>query len=698
MENDSSSPYADAAWKYRKAGYLGVIPLGRRPRMKSPPPSGYTGWAGVDPSGADIQTWVDGREGTYNIGWHLPRDIMAVDVDAYHGGQESLTKLERAVGTPLPTTWTSTARGAASISRHHFYRVRLPDGRTWRDHPGDGIDALHVGHRYAMVWPSVNADADSRTVCWYDPDGELYEGVPDPAWFTVLDHAWVSELSHEGVPLEGNAATDADTASALGQMRPGPPCPRVAAHLSRELDRIAKAAAGLGSLHDPGALYPLVAYGLEGHAGVREALSTHQAAYVRARSDGRGDSEAVGDADWWRQVRGAVGKHPDRESMCRCEASSDDLGTTSDTPELTPVERLRTQLLDRAALDTVRPVTPLIRDVLDLDSESWIIGAPGGFKSFVAKDWALHVACGLPWRGKRVTQGKVIYMAAEGEKGIPNRVRAWEIQHGVRAENVLFLPTPVQVANGTMWDAWVELCRQEAPVLIVLDTQARITAGLDENSNGQMSVLTEAVRRLRAATRACVLVVHHTGRNGQDARGASAVDGAQDVEWRVDRPEGKARRQLLTAKLSCDKSKDGSDAEVFDFTMEIIKVGVDAEDGRPITSLALARWDPFAPTLRANGEPQWRIDVTGVADEIMTVMTAHSGAAGATFADIDRWVMELRRERSETGIAAPLPKGTRSSAVLRLCAEGEFSGKTAYLVREGKSRVILPEYSDETDK
>lgn len=693
MEDDSSTPYANAAWAYRAAGYNGVIPLGRGPAQKSPPPSGYTGWAGVDPSGPDVQAWVDGREGVRNIGWHIPRTHVGVDVDGYHGGDESLIKLQRKVGEPLPLTWTSTARGPGGVSRHYFYRVALPEGRTWRDHPGVGIDMLHVGHRYAMVWPSVNPDADGHTVHWYDPEGELYEGVPDPAWFTELTPAWVDELSQEGVPLEGVGATDAVTTMALERMRPGPPCERVTAHLAKELDRITAAAAGAGSLHDPGQLYPLVAYGLEGHAGVREALSTHQAAYVQARSDGRGDTEAVGDADWWRQVRGAVGKRlhaGGTESMCRCDVEN----PPPEEPTATdPVEALRARLLDRDALNNVRPVTPLIKDVLDLDSESWIIGAPGGFKSFVALDWALHVALGKAWRGKRVTQGKVMYMAAEGEKGIPNRVRAWEIQYEQRAENILFLPMPVQVSNATAWGAWVELCRQEAPVMVVIDTQARVTSGLDENSNGQMSVLTEAVRRLRAATRACVLVVHHIGRNGQDARGASAIDGAQDVEWRVDRPTGKALRQRLTARLSCDKSKDGSDAEIFEIQMEIKRVGIDPEDGTSITSLALGAVEPFAKPEQS--EPQWKTDLAGVAEEIMTVMTAHSGAAGATFADIDRWIMESRRERSETGTVAPLPKGTRSSAIKRLCADGrENEGKTVYLYRRGAARVILPEFAE----
>lgn len=643
--NDSSKPYAFAAWQYRQAGYAGVIPLGRGPAEKSPPPAGYTGWAGIDPSGADVQTWVDGPQGARNVGWHLPRGYAAVDVDDYHGGGESLAKLARVVGKPLPRTWTATARGPASVTRHHFFRATLPDGRTWRDHPGTGIDMLHVGHRYAMVWPSVNPHAGYATVCWYDPEGELYEGTPDPAWFTELDPEWVMELSHEGVPLDGSAATDSSTTAAIEAMRPGPPCPRVTTHLQRELDRIAKASAGTGSLHDPGALYPLVAYGLEGHAGVREALSTHQSAYVKARSEGRGETEAVGDADWWRQVRGAVGKHPERTATCDCAAEE----LPPEEPTVDPVEALLAKMLDRNALDLVPPPKPLIKGVLDLDSESWIIGAPGGFKSFVALDWAAHVACGLPWRGCDVTQGLVVYVAAEGSKGIPKRVRAWEATYRHRVENVRFLPEPVQVKDGETdktgrpgreWRVLIEACRRLSPVLIVLDTQARITVGLEENSNTAMGILVEAVRALKAATGACVLVVHHVGRNGENGRGASALDGAQDSEIRVDRPEGRARREMLTATISTDKQKDSSEEPEWPIQMMVVRLDEET------SSLALAPWDPFAPPPE-QPEPEWDAMLTENQSDIMAAMQkVGASERGATQTEVRQSTTEMRAQRN----------------------------------------------------
>ena len=263
----TTTPYGDAARAYRQAGWQGVIPVGYGRRKKSPPYKGFTGWAGIDPSKADVEAWILGGEAHWNIGLHLPTGIVVPDVDDYNGGGRTLARLEKAVGHPLPPTWSNTSKGQHSPSRHRFYRADLPEGRVWKDHPGGdkaGIDALHVGHRYAVVWPSIHPSGDGYF--WYDPTGELWEGVPSPDELTVLDVAWVMELSKEGAPLPGEAADDATTWATVARFRRGRQCRRVARQLAAELDRIAGAndRESAGGLHAPGKLYALTALGLEG--------------------------------------------------------------------------------------------------------------------------------------------------------------------------------------------------------------------------------------------------------------------------------------------------------------------------------------------------------------------------------------------------------------------------------------------------
>ncbi len=63
-------------------------------------------------------------------------------------------------------------------------------------------------------------------------------------------------------------------------------------------------------------------------------------------------------------------------------------------------------------------------------------------------------------------------------------------------------------------------------MLVVLDTQARVSVGLDENSAKDMGALIAAAEQLREACRACVLFVHHEPRVGENLRGSTALEGA----------------------------------------------------------------------------------------------------------------------------------------------------------------------------
>lgn len=341
-----------------------------------------------------------------------------------------------------------------------------------------------------------------------------------------------------------------------------------------------------------------------------------------------------------------------------------------------PVDALLARMLDRDALENIPPPKPLIRDMLDLDSESWIIGAPGGFKSFVALDWACHVGLGLPWRGKATHHGDVVYVAAEGAKGLPLRVRAWEATYGHRVAGVKFLPMPIQVSDVEGWRNLVVACGRLKPVMIVLDTQARITVGLEENSAKDMGVMIDAVRRLKAATGACVLVVHHTGRNGGDARGSSALDGAQDTEIRVERPTAKAERAQLTATISTDKQKDGDESAEFEIRLQVVDLGEDPENQRPLTSLAIMPDNPFAQPL-ARPEPDHIANLVPNQQDLLEALREHANHEnGALAAELIVFVKESK--------GRVIKRGSAGSALTALVDGG-------HVVRHGL-RYVLPEY------
>jgi hypothetical protein len=167
------------------------------------------------------------------------------------------------------------------------------------------------------------------------------------------------------------------------------------------------------------------------------------------------------------------------------------------------------------------------------------------------------------------------------------RLDAWEREYGPM-KDLLFLPEPVQADERRMpgaghWSVLVEACRRLQPVLVVIDTQARVTVGLNENDNSDMSYYAEQADRIKRATGACVLTVHHIGRSGGDARGASSLDGAQDAELKVERPKD----AKLVINLITDKQKDQEEGVPVPLRLRRSDGGTDPETGRDLSSLVL---------------------------------------------------------------------------------------------------------------
>ncbi|MCR9236178.1 MAG: AAA family ATPase [Alphaproteobacteria bacterium] len=229
------------------------------------------------------------------------------------------------------------------------------------------------------------------------------------------------------------------------------------------------------------------------------------------------------------------------------------------------------------------PINWRIKDFLEEDTTGLIFGDPGSFKSFIALDMAFHVAAGKDWHGHAVKQGPVIYIAGEGHGGLARRFAAWERHHGVQLAD---LPIYASAQAAQFYDAEsaadvveaVQAITRKAPepALIVIDTLARNFGGGDENSNTDMGVFLNHVDGLlRARFGATVMIVHHTGHSHKErARGATALKGGMDFEYRVDKTE-----MGMTACLSCTKMKDAKEPAATWFEgREIIVGGFDDDE------------------------------------------------------------------------------------------------------------------------
>lgn len=246
----------------------------------------------------------------------------------------------------------------------------------------------------------------------------------------------------------------------------------------------------------------------------------------------------------------------------------------------TPGELPRFHFEPVHTFSSTRALPWIIKGVLPKAGLGVVYGASGSGKSFAVLDMGMAIARGAEWRGKRVRQGRVAYIAAEGADGFRKRLAAYAKHNDVdladvpmtvlnAAPNLLEKQDAVDVAKGIKASGGADL--------IVVDTFAQTTPGANENAGEDVGKALGYCRRIHEVTGAMVLLIHHSGKDAtKGARGWSGLRAAADAEIEVVR-EATGRYLRLT------KSKDGEDGLEWGFDLEVVQVDVD-EDLEPITS------------------------------------------------------------------------------------------------------------------
>ena len=229
-----------------------------------------------------------------------------------------------------------------------------------------------------------------------------------------------------------------------------------------------------------------------------------------------------------------------------CVAEGGDVAAILATAiEVASQPKPRIRILDLDELENLPPPSFLIDDVMTEGGLSVIWGRSGGMKSFVALDMAMCIATGLPWHGRPVKQGLVVYLAAEGSHGLGRRAIGWRRTRGRDLPKPLFKLIPHSVAlTGDDLDAMVAaiLALEARPVLIIIDTLARTFGAGDENKQADMNAYVSAADRLREVTGANVLIVHHSGvHEDKRERGSNVLRGAADTVIKVSRKRQQTR-------------------------------------------------------------------------------------------------------------------------------------------------------------
>jgi hypothetical protein len=271
-------------------------------------------------------------------------------------------------------------------------------------------------------------------------------------------------------------------------------------------------------------------------------------------------------------------------------------------------------IISADALFDLEPPAWLIDDVLPEHGVGFVSGATGSFKSFLCVHVALAVANGTAFgQSSASAQGRVLYTANEGRFALGGRIRAAAEHNGLSAEGLDTWPG-INLTSTKDVEHLIE--NAERYDLVIIDTLAKASSGLDENSNSEMGKALSVAQQLADEWHSMVLMVAHVGKDAsRGIRGASALHAGADVVLAVKRtPDTKH------VSIRVDKQKDGPDGARFDFKLEDAEVAY-RRTGEVIKTLVAA------PTVGERSAADWCLEALS-ADADMTGPEVHERVTG----------------------------------------------------------------------
>ena len=218
----------------------------------------------------------------------------------------------------------------------------------------------------------------------------------------------------------------------------------------------------------------------------------------------------------------------------------------------------------------------LIQDMIVRKSQSMLFGDSNSGKTFYALSMAHSICEGVPFMGKQVEKGAVIYLATESPSSVISRVQAIKDYHSCKMANLFIVQVPINFFTSDQHATEViALVRQietdtgSKVNLVIGDTLARMTAGANENSGEDMVPILQRLDSVVYEANTAFLTIHHSGKDAsRGARGSSTIRAHIDTEIYV--VEENLQR---TATITKQRELPSKGVEI-PFKLDVVEMGI----------------------------------------------------------------------------------------------------------------------------
>lgn len=268
------------------------------------------------------------------------------------------------------------------------------------------------------------------------------------------------------------------------------------------------------------------------------------------------------------------------------------------------------RLIPASEWATLEPPRWIFPSFLPEISLAVVYGASGSGKSNLLVTCAHTGAAGLDWRGTPINPFAVVYFAAENPASLSPRFAAVQSHLGGSFDALFVVAEPINLLADNVAErisaAVVEAERLSGLKvgLVIIDTMRDAWPG-NEDSSTEVARALAPVKLVRDRHGICVLLVHHTGHNGERERGSSHIRANADAVWQV---EERGDQRVVT----CMKMRDAAKPDPFAFTLRPVgdSCVVDFTDAapppvrsRPLSSQQKLALDALTDRICEAGEP-----------------------------------------------------------------------------------------------